>query len=444
MRFLWRITQHTMEVCIKNIPKSGVGQDITAPYAEHKLQKKWVEQIFDPRKERGRLERYQDCASHLIFHHCKDKSHFNRLHAANFCRDRMCIMCQWRKSLRTYANISKAVDHILATNKQNPQFILLTLTVKNCEVADTGSTIKRMSEAFQRFRRKKFFTDQIRGYFRTLEVSFNEKSNSMHPHYHVLLHVDKSYFKGSNYIKRDRWLDEWRKAYKDFNITQVDIRNLEQKTPEALRKSVCEVAKYAVKPNVMTQTGNVELKLNALKALKEHLKGVHLQQAGGSLWFALKASGAVLEDDYENLSDDLVDGVDCPVCMEELIRSWYKWMGKEYQLKRTASLGYIWSRDYKIICDDHKIYDGGLIEEFNQDIPYGKNVPGYEYSRKAGHKAEFQRQGDVSQRKRKRSVGRSEDPTADPQGSLFPRPTITKKIRLPSSPGKSSITFSVD
>ena len=422
----------------------GGGQDLTAPYAEYKLQKKWIEQIFDPRKERNRLDRFQDCASHLIFHHCKDKSHFNRLHAANFCRDRMCLMCQWRKSLRTYANISKAVDQILTTNKQNPQFILLTLTVKNCEVADTGSTIKRMSEAFQRFRRKKFFTDQVRGYFRTLEVSFNEKSNTMHPHYHVLLHVDKSYFQGANYIKRDRWLDEWRKAYKDFNITQVDIRNLEQKTPEALRKSVCEVAKYAVKPNVMKQTGNVERKLNALKALKEHLKGVHLQQAGGSLWFALKASGAVLEDDYENLSDDLVDGVDCPVCMEELIRSWYKWAGKEYQLRRTANLGYLWSRDYKIICEDHKIYDSELIEEFNEDIPFGKNVPGAEYARKAGNKAEFQHQGDVSQRRQKRSVGRSEDPTSDPQGSLFPRPTITKKIRLPSSPGKSSITFSVD
>ena len=314
-----------------------MGQDITAPYAEYKLEKKWVEQIFDPRKERGRLERFQDCASHIIFHHCKDKSHYNRLHAANFCRDRMCLMCQWRKSLRTYANISKAVDQILTTNKQKPQFILLTLTVKNCEVA-----------------------------------------------------------------------------------------------------------KYAVKPNVMKQTGNVEMKLNALKALKEHLKGVHLQQAGGSLWFALKATGAVLEDDYENLSDDLVDGVDCPVCMEELIRSWYKWAGKEYQLRRTANLGYLWSRDYKIICEDHKIYDSELIEHFNEDIPYGKNVPGARYAKKADHKATFQHQGDVSQRSQKRSVGRSDPTPADSQESLFPRHTITKKIRLPSSPGKSSIEFSID
>ena len=50
----------------------------------------------------------------------------------------------------------------------------------------------------------------------------------MHPHFHVLLHVDKSYFKGTNYVKRDVWLNEWRKSYKDFNITQVDIRNLKQ------------------------------------------------------------------------------------------------------------------------------------------------------------------------------------------------------------------------
>ena len=68
-------------------------------------------------------------------------------------------------------------------------------------------------------------------------------------------------------MKRDVWLNEWRKSYKDFNITQVDIRNLKQKNSEELKKSVCEVAKYAVKPNVFDPSSNPVRKTVALKAL---------------------------------------------------------------------------------------------------------------------------------------------------------------------------------
>ena len=328
----------------------GVGQDLTSPYREHKLAKKWVEQIFDARKERKRLERFQNCASYLAFEHCHDKSHHHTLDEANFCRDRMCNMCQWRKSLRTWSSIWKATDYLLTSDKKNPQFILLTLTVQNCEVADTGSTLKRMMRAFQSLRRKKFFKDQVRGYFKSLEVTFNEKSNTMHPHFHVLLHVDKSYFKGTNYVKRDVWLNEWRKSYKDFNITQVDIRNLKQKNSEELKKSVCEVAKYAVKPNVFDPSSNPVRKTIALKALKKHLHGVHLQQAGGSIWFALKAVNANMDEETMEFCDDNHIGLDCPVCNEELMKSWYKWQGTEYGLRRMTNIGYLWSRDFKSLA----------------------------------------------------------------------------------------------
>ena len=339
--------------------QKGGSQDLTAPYREHKLAKKWVEQIFDPRKEWKRLERFRDCASFLAFEHCHDKSHHHTLDSANFCRDRMCNMCQWRKSLRTWSSIWKSTEHLLKTDKNKPQFILLTLTVQNCEIQDTGSTLKRMSKAFQSYRRKKFFKEKVRGYFRTLEVTFNAKSNTMHPHFHVLLHVDKSYFQGCNYIKREVWLDEWRKSYKDFNITQVDVRNIKQENEEQLKKSVCEVAKYAVKPNVFHDDKHGERKLNALRALKQHLRGVHLQQAGGSIWFSLKAVNEDLDENTMNLGDDNFIGLECPVCNEELLKSWYKWTGKEYGLRRVASLHHIWARDFKSLapCEEHLTFN---------------------------------------------------------------------------------------
>ena len=301
---------------------------------------------------------------------------------------------------------------MLTTDQHQPQFILLTLTVQNCEVADTGPTIKRMTRAFQSFRRKKFFKDQVRGYFKSLEVTFNEKSNTMHPHFHVLLHVDKSYFKGTNYVKREVWLNEWRKSYKDFNITQVDIRNIKQKNPEELKKSVCEVAKYAVKPNVFDQQSFPERKLDALRALKEHLHGVHLQQAGGSLWFALKAVNANLDEDNMELCDDNHVGLDCPVCNEELMKSWYKWQGSEYGLKRTASLGYLWTRDFKSLASVQEHIFKNPLRDTRSSKPCVHPSDLSVMNPKVADEGLFQHQGDVSQRRHKRSVGRSDPPPA--------------------------------
>ena len=231
-------------------PRRGASQLLTVPYAEKKQDREFVASIFDPRKEESRLERFRSCSSFLVFDHCRHTDHYNKLRQANFCKDRLCIVCQWRKSLRLFSSVYKASEWMLNQSKKEPKFCLLTLTVKNCEIADTGPTLKRMTKAFQRLHRRKFWKDRVQGYFRSLEITFNEKSNTVHPHFHILLHVADDYFHGGKYTKQSEWLEEWRSAYKDFNITQVDIRRIKQEAPGELLKSLCEVVKYSVKPSV--------------------------------------------------------------------------------------------------------------------------------------------------------------------------------------------------
>jgi hypothetical protein len=234
----------------------------------------------------------------------------------------------------------------------------------------------------------------------------------MHPHFHVLLHVDKSYFKGTNYVKRDVWLNEWRKSYKDFNITQVDIRNLKQKNPEELKKSVCEVAKYAVKPNVFDPSTHPVRKTIALKALKQHLHGVHLQQAGGSIWFALKAVNATMDEETMELCDDNHIGLDCPVCNEELVKSWYKWQGTEYGLRRTANLGYLWSRDFKSLALTVEHLTFNQLSHTRSSKPCVHKSDHRAHNPEVDHKGLFQHQDELPQQSHKRSVGRSDPPPA--------------------------------
>src|SRR5690625_5336380 len=65
----------------------------------------------------------------------------------------------------------------------------------------------------------------VKGYVRKLEITYNEKRDDYHPHFHVLLAVDKNYFNNSwSYIKRDRWLKLWQQVTKNSLITQVEDR----------------------------------------------------------------------------------------------------------------------------------------------------------------------------------------------------------------------------
>ena len=76
------------------------------------------------------------CASYLDFQRCSvDRTHHSKLLHANFCRDRMCSQCQWRKSIRQFS-VAVKVGHELRRREQvqkqpESKFIFLTLTVPN-------------------------------------------------------------------------------------------------------------------------------------------------------------------------------------------------------------------------------------------------------------------------------------------------------------------------
>src|SRR5690625_5335160 len=82
----------------------------------------------------------------------------------------------------------------------------------------------------------------VKGYARKLEITYNEERDDYHPHFHVLIAVDKNYFNNSwSYIKRDRWLELWQQVTKKPSITQVDVR----KVRNSKDNKVFENAKYS-------------------------------------------------------------------------------------------------------------------------------------------------------------------------------------------------------
>ncbi|MDP4345254.1 protein rep, partial [Escherichia coli] len=79
------------------------------------------------------------------------------------------------------------------------RWMLLTLTVRNCEIGELGEILNRMNSAFQRLNDRKEFRP-VQGWIRTTEVTLS-RDGSAHPHFHTLMKVPTSMLSGDGYEK---------------------------------------------------------------------------------------------------------------------------------------------------------------------------------------------------------------------------------------------------
>lgn len=229
------------------------------PWSEMKFRSRVLSHSYTRIAMRDNPNHYQDdplykaagrvynCGDNLQFSQVRNEEYGTRkkLSAAFFCRDRLCPMCQWRKSLVTFQQISRAMNYIEENEKKfgvvRPLF--LTLTVKNCEAEKLSDTLDQMSSAWEKFLRKLNHHKDIKGIYRAFEITINEETDEYHPHIHALLLVTPEYFR-DGYLKTVDFVAMWRKALGIDYDPIVYIEKLDNKNP----KSFAEVAKYTVKP----------------------------------------------------------------------------------------------------------------------------------------------------------------------------------------------------
>lgn len=227
------------------------------------------------------------CGTFLEFISGENK---HTLHNANFCRDRLCPLCSWRRSYKIFGQVSKIMNVI----QNDYEFIFLTLTVPNVTASELPSKIDEMQKAWINLTKyNKRFKGAVCGYFKALEVTHNKNKYSKsfdtyHPHYHTILAVNKSYYTSKNYIKQSEWLDMWRKYMKDESITQVDVRKCTnkdksecEKSEKALSSAVAEVAKYATKSSDYIIPWSESLTDSSVNAFLSALSNRRLCSFGG-------------------------------------------------------------------------------------------------------------------------------------------------------------------
>ena len=141
--------------------------------------------------------------------------------------------------------------------------------------------------------------------------------NTYNPHFHVVIAVDKSYFKNKHYITKEKWLELWKDVTGNASITQIDI----QKATLKNNKHMYELAKYSAKDSDYLYSKEV------FKVFYNALKGKQVLVFGGLFKDAHKM--------YENGELDIYKEKNT---IEYTYRLYYNWCKTNYENTRLVEL----------------------------------------------------------------------------------------------------------
>lgn len=333
---------------IKNQEYNTIEQELNNRFAPKKKYNSILSSIYydlqnDLSISDSKINRVNNCGSLLGFVKIEDKF---KLHDANFCRDRLCPMCGWRKSLRGYADLSRIMDYIwINPEYKGLKYGFLTLTCKNVNGDNLNNTIDILLNGYRKLTNKKriFRSGVIAGTYRSLEITFNDKDFTFHPHIHVLIAFTSSYFTHGNYMSKKEWSKLWGDCIdSDYNpvidirmIKNYDYNNTINLSAEdvlykqSMDKAINEVTKYVVKGSEFLDPDDLDKSKYITKVLYESL--YHRRLIGYTGCFK-KVQEVLNIEDVE--SADLIHIDDEFKINEEIVKNiiYYKWGENGYKI----------------------------------------------------------------------------------------------------------------
>lgn len=304
-----------------------------------------------------RAKRVRECATMIKGAKCPECGR-SEITSANFCRDRLCPTCAWRLSMKRYAEMLSMIGYINDIEDYHVGF--LTLTVRNCRPQDLGRVLRWMSEDWNRLNSRRPFSRMCDGWARSVEVTYNDKTRTFHPHYHVLMLIRGDY----DLARYQRTFnEEWRTAARlayspitDFrevtsrkdaaevanDVDSAGFFTCDQLRPdsEVLGGALLEITKYCFKPKDFDT-----LPVDDFRELAIGLKGLRMCAFGGILREARKALD-LPEDTKIDDSESIVPKIcKCGAVMEEIA---LRWSFSQAQYTAITTDEYNWSYDERM------------------------------------------------------------------------------------------------
>lgn len=193
------------------------------------------------------VARLQVCGDFLLF--LKSENNAYRLKKANLCNNRFCPLCSSLRAKKNAVIVLELMEYIREIKKL--EFVFFTLTAPNIVGEKLEEEIKEFNNSFKELMRSKEFRKVCKGYIRKLEVTYNKERADFHPHFHIVMAVNKSYFKSKDYISTALLKTLWRKFKKNDSIEAVDMRKVKMNSI----KEVLEIATYCTKSSDLYDNG---------------------------------------------------------------------------------------------------------------------------------------------------------------------------------------------
>lgn len=198
---------------------------------------KKVIRFLEERGETVRAEKIQDCATMLGFTNIENIAHIVK---ANFCRERLCCVCAWRRQARFVSQMRPVMQNL----ESDYRFIFATLTIKSVCRDELESVVDLLLKAYDRLLKLRQISASWFGKIRSLELTYNEESDLFHPHLHILIAVKPTYFADENmYISQEKLSYMWQNCLRVDYVPVCDVRAVDDNMAGAV-----ETLKYGLKP----------------------------------------------------------------------------------------------------------------------------------------------------------------------------------------------------
>lgn len=235
------------------------------------------------------------------------------------CRERLCPTCARILSTQHLKEAAKAIEYAVCDMYEAGEAVeirFLTLTIRNTTLSDLREGIKTITEGFKRLMRRKRF-EKVVGYVRSVEITYNAKEKTYHPHIHAIIISTLGGF-----IPHADLIGEWRQAARLDYAPSVRVNMVKPKAgksmAEATVEATVECCKYALKTTQIATAENI-------RELSEQICKMRFLAYGGKVKENIKAARA-------DIRAAKAETRECRKCgaRVEIVRG--EWNGKEYVL----------------------------------------------------------------------------------------------------------------
>ena len=217
-------------------------QDVQRKLAKLQTKKAYnknvVSWLAEKKQDQERADAIHQCATFIEFERAENTAQITK---ANFCRQRLCHVCAWRRQAKFLSQMTPILDEL----SKEYLFVFATLTVKNAPLSDLSATVDNMMIAYNKLLGRKRVQQAFAGCVRSLELTYNPDLDTFHPHIHILIAVRPDYYYNpSLYVSQKELVRMWQSC---LGVDYVPVCHIEGVRGE--KRAEVEVLKYSLKPS---------------------------------------------------------------------------------------------------------------------------------------------------------------------------------------------------